>query len=275
MKKILLVMLALLLIKCSNLKYLNAYNGLKGKPKMIESTTYKINFIDSLENEIVAFKIMFHFDSKGRILKHPHLNKDGTLGYGETKYIYDKKGNVVEYIRYGKDSFVNIQNKYEYNKYGKLLKRESYFNGNIKAITKYNYDINNREARIIMRNSDGSFRDNALEKYDRNWNDTELISYDSLGNQKSRIEFEYDKRGNKYLYKYYSSKNELYKISKTIFNEYNDPIWASSLQFSSKDTTKGKVTEFKYLYDTKNNSIEEKSIVNGKTVWITRNNIMY
>jgi len=275
MKKILLIVLALLLTQCSNLKYLNAYNGLKGKPRMIESTTYKINFIDSLENEIAAFKMVYYFDSKGRILKQPNLNKDGTPSYGETKYIYDKKGNVIEYIRYTKDSFINIKNKYKYNKYGKLLKREYYFNGNRKAITEYNYDRNNRTARITGRNNDGSFRDNAIEIYDRDWNDIELISYDSLGNKKSRIEFEYDKRGNKYLYKYYNSKDELYKISKTIFNQYNDPIWASSLKFSSKDTTKGKVTEFKYLYDTKNNPIEKRLIVNGKTVWVTRNIIRY
>ena len=40
------------------------------------------------------------------------------------------------------------------------------------------------------------FKNIQFKSYDDKWNVTELISYDSIGNQEARIEFEYDKNGN-------------------------------------------------------------------------------
>ena len=42
MKKIAPILIVLLFTKCSNLKYLNAYDGWKGKPKMVEISYYNV-----------------------------------------------------------------------------------------------------------------------------------------------------------------------------------------------------------------------------------------
>jgi len=92
MKKIAPILIVLLFTKCSNLKYLNAYDGWKGKPKMVEISYYNV------EKEFWYGKQLIYYDSKGRILKQPNINRAGNIVDGEKKFIYDKKGNIIEYI---------------------------------------------------------------------------------------------------------------------------------------------------------------------------------
>ena len=85
MKKIAPILIILLFTKCSNLKYLNAYDGWKGKPKMVEISYYNV------EKEFWYGKQLIYYDSKGRILKQPNINRAGNIVDGEKKFIYDKK----------------------------------------------------------------------------------------------------------------------------------------------------------------------------------------
>ena len=89
MKKIAPILIVLLFTKCSNLKYLNAYDGWKGKPKMVEISYYNV------EKEFWYGKQLIYYDSKGRILKQPNINRAGNIVDGEKKFIYDKKGNII------------------------------------------------------------------------------------------------------------------------------------------------------------------------------------
>ena len=150
MKKIAPILIVLLFTKCSNLKYLNAYDGWKGKPKMVEISYYNV------EKEFWYGKQLIYYDSKGRILKQPNINRAGNIVDGEKKFIYDKKGNIIEYIHYGKDSVIHRNRTYTYNKNGKILelprsknKKLKAFGGNEKIVKNYakehNLDLNNEK----------------------------------------------------------------------------------------------------------------------------------
>ncbi|WP_304141336.1 hypothetical protein [Mesoflavibacter zeaxanthinifaciens] len=265
----------LICISCnSNLKYLNQFDGFNGKPKKIESTTYKIEYKDSVATEKMAYKNIEFYDSKGRKIKTLMYKSDGSPSTGGIYYSYDKFGNEIKSIMYKRDSTINSENLSKYDKYGNKIEG-IYISGNRKSSTKRIYDRKNKTVKIIGKKGDGSFKENAIQKYDDKWNKIELISYDSIGNQKTRIEFGYDKNYNLNSYKWYNSKNELYNFSKTTFNENNDPIIALGYRVKNKDTILNKTTKFEYKYDEKKNVIEQKLFSNDKLVWTTKYNYEY
>jgi len=274
MKKTLFILFVIFFSCNTSLKYLDKFDGYKGKPKKVESTTYKIEYKDSIANEKMAFKHIEFYDSSGRKTKTLTYKSDGSPSSGGWSYEYDKLGNQTKNILYNRDSTVNVENLYKYNKYGQQTEKV-YISDNRKSVTKSIYDRKNRTEQIIGKNSNGSFTENAIQKYDEKWHKIELISYDSIGKQKTRIEFEYDKSENLNSYKWYNSSNELYNFSKTAFNKNNDPIISIGYNVKNKDTIINKTTKFEYQYDEKNNIIEEKMFSSEKLVWITRYNYEY
>lgn len=268
-------LLILVFTSCSSLKYLNSFDGFKNNPKEVETIKYEVNYQDNIGKEEIAYRDIYYYDSEGRKLKSITYRSDGSLSSNGWYYFYNKNGNRIKSILYNLDSSINVQNDYKYNKYGQLIER-TYISGGKKSITTHVFNKGERRCYITGKKSDGSFKENAVFKYDKKWNEMELLSYDKNGNQKSRIEFLYDKAGNKIRSKWYDAKNNLYNISKTVFNEKNDPIWAGGTTIKGHDTIIRKGVKFKYQYDKFNNIIEEKFFSkNGELSWITRNNFKY
>lgn len=258
----------------TSLKYLNPFDGYNGKPKRIESTTYKVEYKDSGPTEKMAFKNIELYDNKGRKIKTLMYKSDGSPSTGGIYYSYDKFGNEIKSIMYNRDSTINSESLSKYDDYGNKIE-EIYKSGNRESKTINIFDRDNRTEQIIGKNGDGSFQENALQKYDEKWNKIELISYDSIGNQQTRIEFEYDKNYNLNCYKWYNAKNELYNFSKTTFNKQNDPIIALGYRVNDNDTILNKTTKFEYKYDGKKNVEEQKLFSNDKLVWFTKYNYEY
>lgn len=258
----------------TSLKYLNQFDGYNGKPKRVESTTYKVEYKDSVGTEKMAFKNIEFYDNKGRKIKTLMYKSDGSPSTGGIYYSYDKFGNDIKSIMYNRDSTINSESLSKYDDYGNKIEG-IYKSGNRETKTINIFDRENRTEQIIGKNGDGSFKENALQKYDEKWNKIELISYDSIGNQKTRIEFEYDKNNNLDSYKWYNAKNELYNFSKTTFNKQNDPIIALGYRVNDKDTILNKTTKFEYKYDEKKNIVEQKLFSNDKLVWTTKYNYEY
>ena len=264
-------------ISCSSLKYLEAFDGFKNKPKKVEFTTFRLKYIDSLAKEERRDTNIYFYDSKGRRIKETSFLSDGSPVDRGSYYSYDKYGNKIQYTFYNIDGITNIEINYKYNKYGQLIEKEDIRNGK-KSITRYNFDRMRRLCNIIGTNRNGSFKENAIRKYDEMWREIELISYDSKGNQESRYEFKYDERGNKYMSKWYNSKNELSRITKKIFNQKKDSIWVEAFSMKGRDTitVKKKKLSFVSIYDKNNNIIEERLFgENGKPSWIIRINYKY
>src|SRR5690606_7744244 len=123
MKKIIILLLfGIIFLSCSNLKYLNAFDGLKGRPHTIKSTQIKLikegkeSVMDTSSYESI------YFDKKGSTTQIISFNRAGNkvCSWG---FIFDNKGNLINRILYTNDS-INIKITNSYNRRGLLLKSE-------------------------------------------------------------------------------------------------------------------------------------------------------
>ncbi|WP_282124313.1 hypothetical protein [Algibacter mikhailovii] len=263
MIKIKLLLLLFVLTSCSNLKYLNAFDGYKNTPKEIKLTTFRVKYIDNLPQKEIRTIDIFYYDSKGRRIKNLEVDSNGLPISGETNYSYDRYGNNTQYIFYNKDGTINVKNNYKYNKFGQLIEKTS-----DKSITKYEIDRKNRICKITGRNNHGSITEKALLKYDEKWRDSVLISFDHSDKVKSKIEFLYDKNGNEIQSNWFNSENILYEIYKKKYDFKNNTTQVNKYQIHNGDETLISVTNFEYKYDRFGNSIEQKLIFDGKASWI-------
>jgi hypothetical protein len=274
MKKIAPILIVLLFTKCSNLKYLNAYDGWKGKPKMVEISYYNV------EKEFWYGKQLIYYDSKGRILKQPNINRAGNIVDGEKKFIYDKKGNIIEYIHYGKDSVIHINRTNTYNKNGKILELKYIIKEGNKSIN-YTYNTIEKSSRAsdFVYNKDGTVKEKNISRittfYDKKWNEIGHTYYDSDGSIRRKGELKYDKKGNPILNVSFDYKTKKRRITEKKYNKYNDIVSWTIKVITEKDTTITNISEFKYLYDHKNNPVEVKSFSNGKILYKIRNKFLY
>jgi hypothetical protein len=274
MKKIAPILIVLLFTKCSNLKYLNAYDGWKGKPKMVEISYYNV------EKEFWYGKQLIYYDSKGRILKQPNINRAGNIVDGEKKFIYDKKGNIIEYIHYGKDSVIHRNRTYTYNKNGKILELKYIIKEGNKSIN-YTYNTIEKSSRAsdFVYNKDGTVKEKNISRittfYDKKWNEIGHTYYDSDGSIRRKRELKYDKKGNPILNVSFDYKTKKRRITEKKYNKYNDIVSSTRKVITEKDTTITNISEFKYLYDHKNNPVEVKSFSNGKILYKIRNKFLY
>lgn len=263
MKQILKVLLVVLLVSsCSNLKYFNGYNG---KPKIVKSTLIEIDPNEtSAQNGKIVSKTIYSFDKKKRIIKSS----------GGGIHIYDKKGNLIQNVIYGKDSILNVRNNYTYNKYNQPLTKEYVTKDKI-IIYKNIYDRNKRTKEVRLIKGDGSFKIITLSIFNKKWQLIESIDYDDSMKIKFRIEFEYDKRGNKINSKFFNSENNLYKFTEATFNTKNDQTKIKSFSVNKNDTVLINTLESEYIYDKFDNIVREKLIENGKAYYIGLNDIIY
>jgi len=275
-KKEFYCILFFIIISCSNLKYLDKYNGFKGHPKEIATTKYEIEYKDGLPLEKETFTNVITFDGKGRIITHKTYKSDGTLNNKGRKYIYDRYGNMIQEIYFRRDGS-NLSVHSKYNKYGQIIESRTIDNNDsIQTVwIQKNIDID-RENRLSTTVHRSIFRsnkyDSTIQKFDDRWKLKELISYDSLGNKKSRIIFHYDKNGNKYQSAKYDNKDSLKYIFTTYYNENND--WIKVKRFYPQKNI-FQEDSVQYDYDDKQNIIEERLYSEGKLTWITKNKIIY
>jgi len=272
MKKFLLILVfGMLLQNCQHLKYLNAFDGYKGEPKIVESQFYEVEVEGEKITEVLSTIDVFHFDDDGRIVKWlDFFGPDKKPAGAGWHYEYDKKGNITEFYLYQLDSTVQNIIHYSHNKYGQIIEEKS--NNFIKKIT---YDRQNRHAELISRDRNGKFHNKTRWKYDKQWREVELADYDSLDNLTARIEFVYDGKGCRTETRWFNSQNKLSTIYKLAYNGKRDPINKQTHKIKDKDTLITNQRSFEYTYDSKGNVIEEKQFANGKITYITRNIISY
>ncbi len=267
-----LFFLAFACFGCSNLKYLDAYNGLKGRPKTVEVTKFKTECADSLTKSDVGYKFTYVFDDKGRIKESIEFKLDDTPCCFET-YVYDKKGNISQLTSYRADSSIINLIIYEYDKYGRIVTKTSVSSPNEKYVEKRTYNKTDNIVQI-SNTVDGKFFHNTILQLDEKGNEIELKSFDNAGNLLTRIENSYDERGNQTKSKWYNSENLLHTFNESTYNEHNDRISLKSyVIFKGKATLKADY-RFEYLYDINDNCIEEKAIY-GFECWLKRIKIIY
>jgi len=259
---------------CSSLQNLDALEGYKGFPTEVESTSFKVTYVDGVPQEELHEMSIHYFDYKGYKTKHFTFNADGSRRGLRWAYSYDKFGNQTQTIAYNEDNSINFKINSKYNKYGRPIKMK-YVKGGKGSKTKYQYDRKNKIEKIIGKYGDGSFKENTISKYDEKWRETEVISYDESGRQESRIECEYDKNGNQIINRWYNANDILHAYYHSTYNSMNDRTRVE--QYSIKNGKPELVNEsnIEYTYDAKENCVEERHILNGKTSWVVKYKINY
>jgi hypothetical protein len=270
-----LVIIAILLLSsCSNLKYLEAFDGYRGQPKKVEFESYRVVVENDRQIEKLGYSIVTYYDEVGRKVRTEDYKSDGSPSTGGTVYSYDKKGNLTKITMYKLDGAINIQNSFKYNKHGQRTER-LYTTKTDTIKTVFIFDRKNRIEEIKGWYRDGSFKEYAIQKYDRDWREKELISYDSLGHQTSRIVFEHNKNGNQSSSKWYNSNDELYNIYEKSYNSKNDPVRSKKYHLKDGDTIKIRIEKSEYDYDTYGNIKEHRLYTEGDLTLVRRYNFTY
>jgi hypothetical protein len=257
MKKTLSSILCLLfLVSCSSqLKYLNTYYGLNGKPKKVEMRIFRMKHSDSITTEKLEIKLVDYYDSNGRKQKMLKYKPDSLKPHASKTYNYDTYGNLTKIVSYNAYDSMISQITHHYNKFGIKTKTDK-IGGPNAAINNLTSITNSNKKTITFFDSITNSR--VFKKYDNKWREIEITVYDSLGNKTSNISYEYDNKNNRIKTVFFDAKKKRYRISETIFNTNNHPVFTKSKRIKENDTLFGKTSKFEYLYDYKNNKIIEK-----------------
>lgn len=241
------------LASCSNLKFLEPFDGYHGKPKMVEEIDYNMTSLQGVEYEKCLGSSIRYYDIKGRKIKEQDYNRDGLKSLGEWNYSYDKKGNVKQITLFNLDSTIYTQQNSKYNRFG--LRTRVYTESSESVTT---YDIKNRIAKSHGKSSFGNGK--SITKYNSEWKEIEITTFDSIGNITSRIEFDYDTKGNQIRSKFYNSQNQLYRLYNQNFNNRNDITRIEQYEIINEEQQLVKETQIKRIYDKKSNCIEERYV---------------
>jgi hypothetical protein len=261
-------------ISCTQLKYLERFNGYKGKPKIVESTTYRDLGKGDSAGEKASYRNVIYFDRKGRIVKDLVYKQHGSLSNAGWNYVYDKWGNMLQNTLYNLDSSINVRNNYSYNEFGQQIRRE-YILGKTNSITKTEYDRKRRTAVIEGYTNDTVFHEKTIITYDDKWRQIELKIFKENGELERRIEKAYDQNGNMILSKWYDFANRLYEFYKIDFDNRNNRTGIENYRVKLNDTTLVNTSRIKYEYDEKGNIIYEGSISNGRATSVKRTRFHY
>ena len=275
MKKITLILLLVFISWTSSLKKLNPFDGYNGNPKQVEEISYKINYFgNTTPIEKSVFKDVNFFDAKGRKTKTVKYQPNGTTITDSIHYSYDTSGNKIKEINYNKEGEVKFEYLYKYDSYNKEIEKV-YGIGNKKTITKKTYDRKNKKVDITGTKNNGSFKVHDIKTFNDNWDVIEHIKYDSIGHQKIRTEFGYDKNNNLNSTKLYDTNNTLFDVLKTTYNGQNEMISTIGYNIKDNDTINKAPTRVEYKYDDKKNAVEKKLFSEGKCIWMVKYNYQY
>ena len=271
-----LIVITLTNSSCSSLKYLDAYNSHNSKPHKVESTFYRVVYVDSIPEEQKRSTYVTYFDSKGRSYKLEIINPDGKLR-SEVLYKYDNQGNLLKELNFNVDGSLQYRLDNKYNRWGQ---RTEHTNTNPerkrKSINIISYNRKEKTAILDGKYDDGSFFDFVKIKYDNEWRRIESISHDPSGNPTTIIRNIYDERGNKTTSNWYNSNNVLSSYYITNYNSENDKIRHQKFSLNNNGQMKIAFDEkYLYKYDDKGNWTEKTTFTDGKKTVITKKSIKY
>jgi len=146
------------------------------------------NILNNFQGNEFVEKIIYEYDEQGNALGK-HYEPNGDL-YGTYKYIYDEKGNLIEY--------------HEFNSNGEQLdKTVTQYNNNGEKISTYDYDRNDSIEKVQTY----SFEDNSKRM---------IVKQDK---QAIKLIFTYDDNGNEISY---SEVYENDKVCQIIVSKYDN-----------------------------------------------------
>lgn len=261
---------------CTINKYLNKFDGYNGKPKLIESKSYRV----VKENDsILKGEQMLHdidyYDITGRHLKNISFRPDGNKSMGGLYFEYDRLGHLSQVTFYNKDSTVNSQTKFIYNKKGQKLSEEHIGENNEqKSIYISEYQEKKNITKVLGKRSDGTIIEKILMKHNKKSQEIEKLSFNENNTLKSKIMFKYDNKGNLIEHIWCNSEGvPLNKYTKT-YDKNNNYIYGEKYRLIGKDSLIN-TTKRQIEYDKKGNILKYIFFENDKPTLIEEYKIIY
>jgi hypothetical protein len=276
MKKILVL---LLLVSFASISFAQeskkndlALLNLKGNVKYIEESTYnqnenkevnrtyklkKYNKDGNLEYELTKglemfpgfskelWKFAYKYDNKGKKTLCYRTQGDS---YGIDKYVYDVKGNKIEYNSYDNSDKLVCTRKYKYDEKENLIDSRLYFGDFLNDGRIYEYDKKGvlKKETCLGITLEGHY---LLYKYDEKGNKIESYFYNKKNSIENKTTYKYDEFGNVVMENNFKGSNT--PDSKTIYNykyDINYNWTRQEYKSSGKEKTETKIIERKIVY---------------------------
>lgn len=214
------------------------------------------------------------YDENGNEIRHTNVDSnffytsehpEGCYNYSvkEVEYEYDEYGRQIKRVEY-EDGRIKEQRLYknEYDSFGNLIKETEYTaGGNVKGLTEYEneYDLFGNLVKVTAYTSDGNVRNVTEYEYDIFQSLIKVISYDSENN----ITFEYDK-STKLMRNIFYVDGNIYML--TEYDEDGNEIKREEYSYNEGRVSSKRVQE----YDEKGNLLKQIMYVNPQEHGIAR-----
>lgn len=206
------------------------------------------------------------YDSKGNLFRIKNYDQNGEEYYG-TKFEYDDKGRKIKIINHSPFIWV---------KSGKGEKQKRTKDGSDQISREFVYDDKDR---IIQTNSYiPDFYDPnkvSLHGKEKKTYENDLLTYIYNINEKDSVysykKYEYDDKKRKIKETLTSPKSPDNKIMLEYF--YSETEFPTKLIYTNEKTSV--IVDFEYVFDDKNNWIEQTKIVNEEKLYVWKREIKY
>jgi hypothetical protein len=242
MKKglVLLAMVTVMLVGCSNNFKEQKFLGIKGNPKSIKDTKYNAieKFGEVVEQNISEIQY-YEFEEYGHILQMKHYNADGDIVYsGNNKFEDGKCIESKEHQKYNNISCINILKE---RKSQSDIWEHKYSDGRITTtFTVYE----GQKVTTVIKDSDGNTIQKIEQQYDKNGN---CIEYKNYGENQvdywfiSKFNEKYQEFEKKVL-EGYDEGNYIYKYD-SFDNKSN---WTKKIEYKDGEIESLTIREIKY-----------------------------
>jgi hypothetical protein len=260
MKYLSLLILTTFLLGCSpgdkenDLDKENLFGNVKSVKTLHFEATDKFGEIVKGERKYKRYsaRLLSMYNDKGLLIEG--IDLDSNL-QSKTTYLYDDKGNRVEYNRYDSDGSLDSKWTYLYDDKGNEVEANTYdSDGSLDSKWTSLYDDKGNEVETNRYNSDGSLDSKSTYLYDDKGNRVEVKWYDSDGSLDSKWTSLYDDKGNEVEFNSYNSDGSLYYKSTYLYddkgNQTEDKSYYSWSDYDFYLSIKS------YDYDNQNNWIK-------------------
>jgi len=154
-----------------------------------------ISLIKYDKDNAVKYKWRFHYDKKGRRQISAKRYEAQDFEEDSTSYVYDKKGNPIEYIHYSSDGKIKTRSVSKFNKKGNMIEEKVFDEKNLlKKSSKFRYKKNKLiEGQSF--DSSGKLLIRSLYSYDKKGNMQKMTMADGKNNPISQGIYSYNKDG--------------------------------------------------------------------------------
>lgn len=154
-----------------------------------------VSLIKYDKDNAVKYKWRFYYDKKGKRQISAKRYEAKDFEEDSTSYVYDKKGNPIEYIHYSSDGKIKTRSVSKFNKKGNMIEEKVFDEKNLlKKSSKFRY----KKTKLVEGksfDSEGKLLIRSIYSYDKKGNMLSMTMVDGENNPISKGTYTYNKDG--------------------------------------------------------------------------------